>query len=975
MGRPQPGFMEPRRKDPKSTQYRASLLLVSILLFSLVPAIANPVTADDSGRAANISISVTPSSQTVNPGETAEYTVRVYNQGSEPVSVSLAAANEQDCNGYSSAIGQIGQPIDSGSYEETFLNITLAQNAEDSCVTTVTATGNEQVTPPDQPGEPATADQTVETTAGDGEGSELFGVDLTVDSPHKTWGGESSIEWDVEVENTGRVDETVDLTVDPIGGSGCTSDGSMSISVEPSQVQVSNDSSEWVTVTLQVPEGKTSNKYCWEIVGDVTNDQNPNGNASDAEVFDLNVPELKECDVTLSKTSLSLEPGETGTLIATFTNEGNTDWTINVGFKDDPNNWADVDGASSGTLPYSGGNGEEEFTIEITPDDSIEANSQESITIQGKDGLSEKCSADVSVTVGQSRGASISLGNTGLNNVEPGQDASTTLTVTNQGNGPDTFRVTASNPPVGWAVSLESATISTDSRFSNGKSGSIEVTISLPLDALATEEVTLTFSVLPTSSGGAYDTQELTVSVKEVHAMSADAPAEDQTGRSDTTVQFPISVTNDGNTEDKFRFSVISQTAQPGWGKHFETESGTIVTEVDIDARSSLIMYLVVSIDGEEELESSKLTVRVTNMGDNNNGDGDNDGVPDNQLEFVFRAILSDRDFAMDAAIMNSQDDISRNAMLILPPGGSQSFFIKVDNTGDLTDEAIFDFSGLEGTATRTLSFRGMPIEGPIVIPKGWGAFNETTGTFYFEGNDPLIGSSEDKIFEKIVANGLVESHAPLQYYAILVMEIEVNPGAENGAGGLLEVVVTSVSNAANRSGKITFSLSVETVQDIELLLDGDVEKDLTFGELGNPTIFEVELFNSGNIESEIRVFTSGGVRGWNILLGFNGPGDCEYEPKEDHLICTIDEGESVIVTVRVNPPGGDNTEVSDSFKFTLSAEPTDIGLVGRENLELTVNGEPAEFGLNSLITPNVLFGIAALVLIGFAALALRRRN
>jgi hypothetical protein len=313
--------------------------------------------------------------------------------------------------------------------------------------------------------------------------------------------------------------------------------------------------------------------------------------------------------------------------------------------------------------------------------------------------------------------------------------------------------------------------------------------------------------------------------------------------------------------------------------------------------------------------------------------------------------------------------------MLILPPGGGKSFFIKVTNTGDMTDEAIFDFSGLEGTATRTLSYRGMPIDGPIVVPKGWGAFNESTGTFFFDGNNPLIGSTNDSSFEKIVANGLVDSHVSRPYYAIVLMEIEVSPGAENGAGGLLEVVVTSVSNAANRSGKITFSLSVETVQDIELLLDGDVEKDLTFGEIGNPTIFEIELFNSGNIESEIKVFTSGGVRGWNLILGFKGPGDCEYEAKGDHLICTIDEGESVIVTVRVNPPGGENNDVTDSFKFTLSAEPTDIGLVGRENLELTVNGEPAEFGLNSLITPNVLFGIATLVLLGFAALALRRRN
>ena len=309
--------MEPRRRDTKHGQHRASILLVSLLLISLVPAIANPVTADDSGRDANISLSVTPSSQTVNPGETAEYTVRVYNNGANPVSVNLAATNEQDCTGYSSAIGQIGQPIESGSYEETFLNVSLAQNAEGSCITTVTANANEQVTPPDQPGAPAQSTQDVETTAGDGAGSAVFGVELTVDNPSKQWGGETTIEWDVEVENTGRVQETIDLTIDTVGGSGCTSDGSMSIDVEPNQVQLDNESSEWVTVTLEVPDGKASDKYCWEIEGVVSNDQNPNGSASDVEEFDLNVPELKECELTLSKTSMSIEPGETGTLVAT----------------------------------------------------------------------------------------------------------------------------------------------------------------------------------------------------------------------------------------------------------------------------------------------------------------------------------------------------------------------------------------------------------------------------------------------------------------------------------------------------------------------------------------------------------------------------------------------------------------------------------------------------------------------------------
>ncbi len=965
--------MEPRLKDTNRPQHVASVLLVSLLLFSLVPAMANPVLADDSGRAANISVSVSPSAQTVNPGETAEYTVRVYNNGANTVSVNLAAANEQDCTGYSAAIGQIGQPIESGDYGETFLNVTLAQNAEGSCITTVTATGNEQVTPPDQPGEPATSTQDVETTAGDGAGSAVFGVDLTVESPNKQWSGQSTVEWDVEVENTGRVQETVDLSVDPIGGSGCTSDGSLSINVEPSQVTVDNESSEWVTVTLQVPEGQASKKYCWEIEGVVTNDQNPNGSASDVEEFSLNVPELKECDLELSKSSLSLDPDETGTLVATFSNEGNTDWSVNVGFSGSHSLWASVDGASSGMLPYNNGNGEKEFTIEITPDDSVEANSQKTITIQGKDGGTPKCTADVTVTVGQSNGASMSLGNTALYNIQPGQDATTTLTVTNQGNGPDTFKVSASSPPVGWSVTLESTTITTQSKFSNDKSGTIDVTISLPLDALATEEVTITFSVMPVSSGGAYDTQDLTITVKAVHGMSGGAPADDQTGRSDTTVRFPITVTNDGNIQDRFRFSVISQTAQPGWGKHFETEDGQVVTEIDIDARATAIMYLVVSIDGEEELESSRLTVRVTNLGDNNNGDENDDGVPDNQLEFVFRAILSDRDFAMDAIILNSVDDLSRSAMLVLPPGGSQSFNIKVINTGDMTDEAIFDFSGLSGTATRTLTFNGMVIDGPILVPKGWGAFNQSTGTFYYDGNSPMISSTEDKAFEKIVANDLVDSHIPMQYYAVIVLTIEVNSGAENGDGGLLEMVATSVSNAANRSGKITISLSVETVLDVEMSLQGDIERNITFGEIGNAPRFEVDLTNTGNVESEFKIFSSGGLRGWNVLLGYQAGSSCSSNG--DHLLCVLDEGETITITAKVTPPGGQTSEVEDSFKFTLSVEPTEVGLVGRENIELTVNGQPEQFALNSLITPNVLFTLATIVLVGLAYLAIRKRN
>ena len=235
--------MEPRREDELRYQRRASILLVSIMLFSLIPTFTSSVLADDSGRDADITLTVSPLAQTVNPGETAEYTVRVYNNGDNPISVNLGASNEQDCNGYSSTIGQIAQPIDANDYGETTLNVTLSQTAGGDCITTVTANANEQVTPPDQPGAPAQASQEVTTTAGDGSGSTLYGVEMTVDNPHKTWGGTSTVEWDVEVENTGQLEETVDLSIDSESGSGCSnSASSLDIEVDPAQITISANS-------------------------------------------------------------------------------------------------------------------------------------------------------------------------------------------------------------------------------------------------------------------------------------------------------------------------------------------------------------------------------------------------------------------------------------------------------------------------------------------------------------------------------------------------------------------------------------------------------------------------------------------------------------------------------------------------------------------------------------------------------------
>ena len=60
-------------------------ILVAIIIFSVIPYSSDFVSAD-----ASLRVQLIPSAQEANPGESAEYTVRVYNDGSEAATVSLS---------------------------------------------------------------------------------------------------------------------------------------------------------------------------------------------------------------------------------------------------------------------------------------------------------------------------------------------------------------------------------------------------------------------------------------------------------------------------------------------------------------------------------------------------------------------------------------------------------------------------------------------------------------------------------------------------------------------------------------------------------------------------------------------------------------------------------------------------------------------------------------------------------------------
>lgn len=919
-----------------------------------------PVVSADEGRDASILLTVNPSAQTVNPGESGEYTVRVYNQGSTAVTVQLSTAEEgtQECGAYTSSITQISGAIESGSYEEATMTVTLTVNAESSCDTTVTATATESPEPPEVPGQPATETSTVTTTAGDGSGNALFGVDLSMVVSSKTWGGEETTEWVLVVENTGQNQADVNLVLDDITGGACSNQGDLSPSLSESSVSLAANETEEVIVSLDVDNEEEADKYCWEITGTVTSD--PTGNSSDVQEFDITVPILKECSLTLSKTTMSIEPDEEGTLKATFVNEGNSEWTIRAAAAGPKAGWVAFVGGTSGLLPYNSGSGTKEFNLKVTPDDSVTAGQEQTITIQGKDGTTVKCTSDLTIIVGQSFGATISTTSSQLNNIEPGTSATTTVTVENTGNGVDNFRITPSSLPAGWIVDLDQNVVSLDSKHTPQRKETIDVTVTLPTDALATEVVNIVLSIAPSSGGQAYDDVTLSVSVAAVHEFEVMSTAMTQTGKKNNEVKFPFEIDNTGNVEDSFRLSVISQTASPGWSFYFEDAAGNRFTEVAVDARSSKQIFCVVTVTDTDEYTT--LTVRVTNKGDSNSIDEDSDGIPDNQRELKFTAFLTTRDYAMDVRLEDGGLN-GRTGELILAPGDDETIGLWLRNMGNGDDIAVIELTGLTGIATRTLYVTGLPIGDELAVPFGYGIWDENNSRFVTDASgDPYLENTANAALEEMLFTlNLSQGHNVRPYEVYLELKIDVNEATLTGEGGNLNIVVTSKSNAANRTGTATVSLSVKEIFNLQILQPEQDSFEITYPDRLE---FDVQIRNDGNVRTKTEIFASDNLRGWIISLD-DPDNDCTS--KTDLLECYIDKGETKTITVTVRSPY--NAELEDTFDFTISAQPEEIGVIGRVNQQFEVTGD-VESSLFGFAEDSTIIaaggGFAFLLVLGF---------
>ena len=264
------------------------------------------------------------------------------------------------------------------------------------------------------------------------------------------------------------------------------------------------------------------------------------------------------------------------------------------------------------------------------------------------------------MTVGEERSASGQLTRDLLSQIEPGTTTTTTLRVSNTGNGQETFRISSGTVPSGWVVSLDPTTTTLNGRFSSSGTdqADVSVAVTVPSEALATDTVQIPLIISSSTGARTYDTSTLGVTVRELFGMEASTVVEQRRGREDAEVRFPIEIENTGNTRDTYRFRVTSQTTSPSWATSFQGEDGVSRTEFTLDPGATMIVDHVVRIEGEERLDATTTTVSVTSRG--------NTSITQ---EFEFTAWMDDRNYSMGLSFIEPGLDPTTSSAS-LPPGG-----------------------------------------------------------------------------------------------------------------------------------------------------------------------------------------------------------------------------------------------------------------------------------------------------------------
>ncbi len=271
------------------------------------------------------------------------------------------------------------------------------------------------------------------------------------------------------IDNDGNFEDTFTISASSLNGWFVTCPA----------VTVAYDSSSDCDITVNVPHVAAGTKDSWTVSAVATND----ASVSNDETGTVTVDTVTGHDLT-GDTDLSGNPGDTVTYHFTILNTGNAqekmDYTVTSSWN------VDTPGGST-TLDMGASD-----TISVTQTIPSNADSGDSASVTFSVINGDGSSTSVTTTANQIYGVTVTAGT--LAGLNPGGSGDLSFTVTNTGNGFDTFTIGHSGV---WANAKSDDTVS----LASGSSATVDITVGIPADAASAASSSIGLSA--TSSGAA----------------------------------------------------------------------------------------------------------------------------------------------------------------------------------------------------------------------------------------------------------------------------------------------------------------------------------------------------------------------------------------------------------------------------------------------------------------------------------------
>jgi uncharacterized membrane protein len=404
--------------------------------------------------------------------------------------------------------------------------------------------------------------------------------------------------------NVGNFKDTFNFDVDtPAGAASWISD------FDPEYFDLDPDQEEYTYFNLTIDDDAPMGIYLFEI------NCTPSQDSRYVDSFRLNISVKRKYEIELSvdEKIKSTDPGSPAIYKFTVTNKGTggCNVTMDSEMLSEFENYMSVQFTpATFTLPNS--TAFKDVIVRITPSPSnpLAPMNQNGVPINITADIKEKEGGPeailvAKVKINQTYDVDVFVSEL-YKNIEPGSSGWVIITVTNDGNGEDSFGITPT-PPIAHPTWKVKATPTSAGIILQGDSKDINITITIPVtESVVTDNITINVTSISDSSRSLEKTIRIIIEeTKNFKFVATDFRKEVEPG---SYVHFSVEIENTGTVDDTFTLDVVGDPSP-----FIDYELAALV-DVQAKKRNATILNISVSDSDIEKLpKMDNITVEATN--------------------------------------------------------------------------------------------------------------------------------------------------------------------------------------------------------------------------------------------------------------------------------------------------------------------------------------------------------------------------